>query len=85
MKDIRSLANKDKLQDAVDNIGIAFRSMEVLTEISYIRVMSKSVKDIVKEMLSKEEETTSDSGDDICNTCDSDICNTCDSDMELSD
>ena len=32
MKNIRLLADKSKLKDALDNIGIAFRAMEMLTE-----------------------------------------------------
>ena len=64
MKDIRSLADKSKLQDAIDNIGIAFRVMEMLTEINDTEVTNKNVKDIVLEMLdSKEEELTDVSND----------------------
>ena len=47
MKNIRLLANKSKLQDALDNIGIALRAMEVLTEINDTRVANKTAKDIV--------------------------------------
>ncbi len=36
MKNIRLLADKDRLQDAVNNIGVAFRVMEMLTETSHI-------------------------------------------------
>ncbi len=65
MKDIRLKANRRKLNDALDNIGVAFRAMEVLTETSYITAMSKSAKDIVREMLdSEDEELTSVSEDD---------------------
>ncbi len=80
MKSIQSLANRDKLQDAIDNIGIAFHAMEALLEISYIRAMSKSTQDIMIEMLDsddeeltsdKEDKLTSNSGDESCNTCNS--------------
>ena len=65
IKDIRLLADKSKLQDAVDNIGVAFRVMEMLTETNNVRVTNKSVKDIVSEMLdSDDQELTSLSEDD---------------------
>ncbi len=54
MRDIRSLADKYKLQDAIENISVAFRVMEALTEISKI----KTVKDIVSEMLDNDESTS---------------------------
>ena len=57
MRDIRLLADKSKLQDAIDNIGIAFRIMEMLTEINDTKVTNKNVKDIVLEMLDSEELT----------------------------
>ncbi len=64
MKDIRLLADKSKLQDAIDNIGIAFCVMEMLTEINDTKVTNKNVKDIVLEMLdSNDEELTSVSDD----------------------
>ncbi len=78
MRDIRLLADKSKLQDALDNIGIALRVMEMQTEISDARVANKSVKDIASEMLDDDdEELTSVSeddsdGDESCPTCDSD-------------
>ncbi len=68
MKDIRLQANRRKLNDAVDNIGIAFRAMEVLTETNNVRVTNKSVQDIVKGMLdtdSDDEELTSVSEDGL--------------------
>ncbi len=61
MRDIRLLADGSKLQDALDNIGIAFRAMEVLTEINDTEAANKSVQDIVKGMLdtdSDDEELT---------------------------
>ncbi len=62
MKDIRLQANRRKLTDAVNNIEVAFRVMEMLTEISNAKAANKSVKDIVSEMLdSEDEELTSDS------------------------
>ena len=51
MRDIRLLADRSKLQDALDNIGIALRAMEVLTEINDTNAANKSVQDIVKVML----------------------------------
>ncbi len=57
MKDIRLLADKSKLQDAIDNIGIAFRVMEMLTEINDTKVTNKNVKDIVSEMLDNDDES----------------------------
>ena len=72
MRDIRSLADKCKLQDAIENISVAFRVMEALTEISKI----KTVKDIVSEMLDNDESTSltdvSDSDDVIFYISDSD-------------
>ncbi len=62
MRDIRLLADRSKLQDALDNIGIALRTMEVLTEINDTKAANKSVQDIVKRMLdtdSDDEELTS--------------------------
>ncbi len=67
MKDIRLKANRRKLNDALDNIGVAFLTMEVLTETNKVRVTNKSVQDIVKGMLdtdSDDEELTSVSEDD---------------------
>ena len=65
MIDIRLLADKSRLQDAVDNIGVAFRAMEMLTEIIDTKAANKSVKDIVLEMLdSDDEELTSVSEDE---------------------
>ena len=64
MKDIRLLADKSKLQNAIDNIGIAFRVMEMLTEINDTKVTNKNVKDIVLEMLDSEEEELTDVSDD---------------------
>ncbi len=63
MRDIRSLADKYKLQDAIENISVAFCVMEALTEISKI----KTVKDIVSEMLDNDESTslTDVSDDDV--------------------
>ncbi len=56
MKDMRLLADKSKLQDALDNIGIAFRAMEVLTEINDTKVANKSTRDIVLGMLDSDDE-----------------------------
>ncbi len=57
MKNIRLLVDKSELQDALDNIGIALRVMEMLTEINDTKVANKNVKDIVLEMLDNEELT----------------------------
>ncbi len=65
MKNIRLLADKSKLQDALDNIGRALRVMEMLTETNETKVTNKNVKDITLEMLdSDDEELTSVSEDD---------------------
>ncbi len=56
MKNIRLLADKSKLRDAIDNIGIPFRVMETLTEINDTKVANKNVKDIVLEMLDSNDE-----------------------------
>ncbi len=56
MRDIRSLADKSRLKDAVDNIGIAFRVMEMLTETNNTR----SAKDILSEMLDNDDESLTD-------------------------
>jgi hypothetical protein len=57
MKDIRSLADKSRLQDAVDNIGVAFRVMEMLTETNDTKIANKNVKDIASEMLVCDDES----------------------------
>ncbi len=64
MKDFRLLADKSKLQDAIDNIGIAFRVMEMLTEINDTKITNKNVKDIVLEMLNSDDEELTDVSDD---------------------
>ena len=59
-KNIRLLADKSKLKDAIDNIGIDFRVMEMLTETNDTKVTNKNVKDIVSEIIdSDDEELTS--------------------------
>ena len=60
MKDIRSLADKSRPKDAIDNIGVAFRVMEMLTETNDTKVANKNVKDIASEMLDNEEEELTD-------------------------
>ncbi len=70
MKDIRLLADRSKLQDALDNIGIALRAMEVLTEINDTKAANKSVQDIVKGMLDTDD---SESLTDV-SEYDSDVC-----------
>ena len=53
MRNIRSLADKSRLQDAIVNMGVAFRTMEMLTETNNTR----SIKDIVSEMLNSDDES----------------------------
>ena len=75
MKDIRLKANRGKLNDAIDNIVIAFRAFETLTEISDTQVANESIQDIATGMLdtNSDEELTSVSDDyESCPTCDSD-------------
>ena len=57
MRDIRLLADKSRLQDAVDNIGVAFRVMEMLTETNDAKIANKNVKDIASEMLVSDDES----------------------------
>ena len=67
MKDIRSLADKSRLQDALNNIEVALR---VMTKIS---MANESAQDIAKMMLNTDDESLTDvSDDDSCPTCDSD-------------
>ena len=61
MRDIRLLADKSRLKDAVDNIGVAFRVMEMLTEI--IRHKSSEQK-CARHRVGNSEELTSVSEDD---------------------
>ncbi len=51
MKNIRLLADKKKLQEAINNIGIAFRVMEMLMETNDTEVTKKDIEDIALEML----------------------------------
>ncbi len=67
MKDIRLKANKEKLDDAVGNIVVAFRSLDVLMGISDIGVANISVQDITKIMLDNDDESLTSVSD-----CDSD-------------
>ena len=57
MKNIRLLADKDRPQDAVNNIGVAFRVMEMLTETSDEKIVNKNVKDIATEILDNDDES----------------------------
>ena len=67
MKDIRLLADKSRLQDALNNIEVALR---VMTKISMV---NESAQDIAKMMLNTDDESLTDvSDDDSCPTCDSD-------------
>ncbi len=56
MENIRSLADKSRLQDAIVNIGVAFRVIEMLTETNDV----KTAKDIVTEMLDIDDESLTD-------------------------
>ena len=56
MKNIRLLADKSELQDTLDNIGIALRVMEMLTETNNTKIANKSVRDIVLMMLDNDDE-----------------------------
>ncbi len=67
MKDIRLKANKEKLDDAVGNIVVAFRSLDVLMGINDIGVANISVQDITKIMLDNDDESLTSVSD-----CDSD-------------
>ena len=68
MKDIRLLADKSRLQDALNNIEVALR---VMTKISMV---NESAQDIAKMMLDTDDEslTSVSDGYDSCPTCDSD-------------
>ncbi len=68
MKDIRSLADKSRLQDALNNIEVALR---VMTKISMV---NESAQDIAKIMLNTDDESLTSVSDDYdsCPTCDSD-------------
>ncbi len=68
MKDIRLLADKSRLQDALNNIEVALR---VMTKIS---VVNESAQDIAKMMLDTDDESLTSVSDDYdsCPTCDSD-------------
>ena len=73
MKDIRLKANKARLNEAFDNITITLRVFETLNEISDTKVTNESVREIVKGMLDKDDESLTDVSDDnSCPTCDSD-------------
>ena len=59
MRDIQLKAKKagrEKLNDVLDNIGIAYRAMEMLTEINDTKAANKNVKDIVLEMLDNDDD-----------------------------
>ena len=56
-KDTRLLADKSRLQDAVDNIGVAFRVMEMLMETNDTKIANKNVKDIALETLVSDDES----------------------------
>ncbi len=61
------LADKSRLQDALNNIEVALR---VMTKIS---VVNESAQDIAKMMLDTDDESLTDVSDDnSCPTCDSD-------------
>ncbi len=70
MKDTRLLADKSKLKDAIDNIGIAFRAMEMLMEINDTKAAKKNVKDIVLEMLDNDDESLASVSDEDSDSTD---------------
>ncbi len=67
MKDIRLKADDVRLIDAFDNVMIAIRAFDNLNKILNAKVIHKSVQDIVKEMLDKDDESLTSVSD-----CDSD-------------
>ncbi len=67
MKDTRLLADKSRLQDAVDNIGVAFRVMETLMETNDTKIANKNVSEMLvsdDESLTSVSEYYSDSDSD---------------------
>ena len=73
MKDIRLLADKSKLRDALDNIEEVLCVMRTLTKISDKNVVNESAQYIAKMMLDTDDESLTDVSDDnSCPTCDSD-------------
>ncbi len=73
MKDIRLLADKSKLRDALDNIEEVLCVMRPLTKISDKNVANESAQYIAKMMLDTDDESLTDVSDDnSCPTCDSD-------------
>ncbi len=70
MKDIRLKADDVRLIDAFDNVMIAIRVFENLNKIINAKVIHKSVKNIMEEMLDNNDESLTDVSD--CPTCDSD-------------
>ena len=67
MKDTRLLADKSRLQDAVDNIGVAFRVMETLMETNDTKIANKNVSEMLvsdDESLTSVSEYDSDSDSD---------------------
>ncbi len=74
MKDIRLLADKSRLQDALNNVWLALNAIRTLTKINDKKVSDKSGYDIAKMMLDTDDEslTSVSDGYDSCPTCDSD-------------
>ncbi len=48
LKDIRLQVDRKKLKDAIDNIRVAFRAVEVLTEIGNTKATNKSTRDMLE-------------------------------------
>ena len=67
MIDIRLKANKEKLDDAIDNIVVAFRPLDVLMGINNEGVTKLNVQNITEIMLDKDDESLTSVSD-----CDSD-------------
>ena len=64
MKDIRLLADKRRLQDALDNIEEVLRVMRTLTKISDENVVNESAQHIARMMLDTDDESLTDVSDD---------------------
>ena len=74
MKDIRLLADKSRLQDALNNVWLALNAIRTLIKINDKKMSDKSGYDIAKMMLDTDDEslTSVSDGYDSCPTCDSD-------------
>ena len=64
MIDIRLKANKEKLDNAIDNIVVAFRPLDVLMGINNEGVTKLNVQNITEIMLDKDDESLTSVSDD---------------------